>query len=103
MKEHGSTLSVWVSEMSRALNVLGSILRCQIPLIGLQLLDRGQRGIKMTARVELSEYERERLTRRLEGIVGVLQVRVLLDQEVHPVLVTTMDWNSIAARGARFR
>jgi hypothetical protein len=103
MKDHGSTLSVWVSEMSRALHVLGSVLRCQIPLIGLQLLDRGQRGIQMTARIEISEFERERLTRRLESIVGVLQVRVLPEQEVPPVLVTPMDWNSIAARGARFR
>lgn len=103
MKEHGSTLSVWVSEMPRALYVLSSILRCQIPLHGLQLQDRGQRGIQMTARLEMTDAERIRIERQLESIVGVVQARIIPDEPMQPVTATSMDWMSIAAMSARFR
>ena len=103
MKQQGSTLSVWVTEMPRALYVLSSILRCQIPLHGMQLLDRGRRGIQMTARVDLSDLERGRLERRLESIVGVEQARIVADEDLQSVLVTPLDWTSISARAARFR
>ena len=103
MKERTSTLSLWVSDMPRALYVLSSVLRCNIPMRALQLLDRGQRGIQLTARVDIDPCEQTNFQHRLESIVGVMEARLVADAEVATVNPTPVDWNHLASHGARFR
>jgi len=103
MKERTSTLSVWASDMPRALYVLSSVLRCNIPMRALQLLDRGQRGIQLTARVDVDPTDETNFQHRLQSIVGVMEARLVPDAQVATVTPTPVDWSHLASHGARFR
>ena len=70
------TMSVWASEMSRALYVLGFVQRCQFPMESIQLKEHQGKGTHVRASIQVPDAERGSLERRLDSIVGVVQARV---------------------------
>ena len=101
-----ATLRVWVDESSRSLVVLSTILRCQIPLLGLVMVDHGELGLEMSARMKVSPEDAAHFEKRMRSIVGVIDATMEMSmQETTGVrtVSTAATWMSSTTRTARAR